>query len=689
MPKLKNLFINRGYSSLCPFLISNRDLLPNLQVLGCSIGEGVLTLAQLRPVLDTVPHLRLLSYEKDTLWSVATMLTNFYDAFEALRALQGHFPGQVSFDINAVNPETGKTAVYHAFVLRTDGSLNVKLVSSLLEMGADPHQRIGRVSASRASPQSPRLISLILGSMLKDDNSCAELLWQKHSEKYGPDPARRWIDEEPLHPLVIAFAMSSSNMLLKLMKTWKWDYFLPADEPLVSKDYVSLPHAAPLILSCFHTATVQCMHGFMDHMKGDAQFMEQLLVTLHSPSLSPQGGCWLLWMASACVEVLDVLLQIPGVDKSVTDKEGFGLFHHCLLSWQLLPPSLDFDTTMFLEAMESSSKAPVITCLQTRLSSDPPAGIPSFVLPLQRGLMSCKHGMSLFDFLKTYHFRIHSKYLSFLLRALPDTPTDLRSLSKLPAILTPSELDILAGLVASKPDLYDYSVRLTLQALKDAGALWLDTQEFVDLVWSTWTREQLEQSQVLSITTYLPLPTTGTVNLLDLVCCISWQQRGGAVLVAMQRLGGNNIDQDSWYPAFQEMFPPGFSNVGYVFRNMEGRVLNAIDRRVFTKFIVSLEFKDPHDLLKHIVDAINNEVDPAALKKVLSSNQLGEAKEAASKQFWQAVFKLQGVLQDAYASRVADMLIELEMKTPENPGLKFHVGAFPTAVRKYISFHGF
>jgi hypothetical protein len=661
MPKLKNLFMKTHFGAFSTFLLSKLHLFPSLEVAGCDFRLRDVTLKKLEPLLVKAPHLRLLTHCKDTLWSIAVLekhafVTNFY----ALKELRDRYPSQMSFDINATNPDTGLTPMYYSLDLlgRSD------ILDNLIDLGADPNKRVIRRKDGRFA-HGGRLISPFLTAILQNHTNLVDLLWKKHAEKYSSRPAREWIDEEPLHPLVAAFTMDESQTLLKLLQTWKWDYFLPADDPLVSKDYVRLPHSAPLILSCFHTATAQCARVFMEYMKGDIEFMEQLLATLHSPSPLPQGGCWLFWMA-AQNEIFDELMNIPGVDKTAVDRDGIGLFAHYYFHARTLSPDLGFNFRMYTEAIQSSSNSPVVKYLQDLILSEPPDGeVPSFVRHLQRALLSCEHGMSLFGFLTEHHHRIHSKYLSLFLRVLPDTA--IVRLDKLPMSISPSELNTLASIVASSPTTYERSIAWTLRALKSAGAQWLDSQEFVDLVWSTWPRKLVAKSGVLSIPSRIPLPTSGTVKMQDLVELFqSWDRLPAAAWQLMQRNEAGAISDDTWSISFESMFPPGFTSARFSSwgRFVSGhKELYPAERLVFTKFITSLEFKDPNVLVAHIIDGMISEISPLALKQALSSNHLGDAKTEASVKLWQTLFSLSS--QDLYASQMGDVLVDLKMKTPE------------------------
>jgi hypothetical protein len=682
LPKLKSLFVDMKPERLSALMDANPGNLPAIEVVGCRF---VLTPESTGAFLEARTKLRLLSYDKNTLWSIAVASPTWESDLSYLNDIRAAFPGQISLAIDATNPDTGTNAMYYA--LKAPGNLRGKVISRLIELGADPTQRIpGRVDHLYAL-HNGRPMSLLLCCLRQDS---AELIFfdsilPKYEEKYAAHSARQWIDDEPVHPLAVAFSASRKNLLLmRMLKVWKWDLFLPLDDPVDTTICNSVPACAPLILCCLRSGSVKCSMEFLKSMKDDAELIQKLVETLHQPAPLDGGGCWLFWMAHAPAKVFDELLNLPGINKDVLDGEGLSLIHRVAMAEQR-PMNLEFPPRVYLEALESSSKQAATVAMKSLLAEEEEGTfIPAFIRRLQLSFIAGEHSLSLFEFLKKYHFRIHFKNLALLMRLLPEKFDPAVLLASLPLSITPDELESLARTVATSPKVYERWISLSLRVLKDAGSRWLDSSEFVDLLWTTWPKEMLQFSGVFAIPSCSLIPSSVSVSVSEVVSLVPAVRRPQAVWQLMQN-PEIKMD-DKWYHAFSTMFSAGFTQPPLEFARSP---FNPTERQVFSKFLTSLTCIPEKFLLNHLVDAINRYISPFVLKEGLSHYpHFREVNPAPGAKLWGAIFDIDGEVHDLYAGQVADVLIEANLDDQSRgANLNIVADASPTALRKYLAFH--
>jgi hypothetical protein len=684
---LKVLFISADMESLAVGL-SDLDVLPHLAILGAecpmqidSTGFAISRLLELRP------ELRILDSFGGTLWM---RCMHSIGACMNLKELKDQFPGQLSFDINAVDYENGKTALQRA--IGGIGHLSTRTVKNLIMHDIDPDIKFSAKIDPTFSGvlDATRQFSPFVYALYKKAYEPAKMLWPSHRFKCADFTSEQWIAQEPVHPLVAAFQQASKGMVMRLMHRWPihWDMFAPMRPTAPAEP--TLESSIPLVIACLSVSTFECAQFYLNELSIDPTSQAQLVSAVNAPMPTGQGHVWLHHLVRhANYEVIKKIALLPGVDMTVRDGDGYSVSNHFLLhkkgnfrKWLNISPE---DYVAALEK-DGSERTPLNQVLVDILNVGSPK-VHKFLLSLQKHLLSGECKYSLVTFLGKWHALMDPKNFTALLSCLPDDFGSMNHrLFVFPCLLSSDDTEMLARKILSSvtDDRVSESIQM-LQTLYGNGCHWMNSQAFFDIVWENWSFQNMMRGRgIFSVSDVFMLPSKRSVSMFEVASLAPINFRHAAALKLWQQQIDGKAEDKSWMISLPILFPvsSGKGEPDSFPRSAEAHSL-------LFSMLQTLTFQSFDLIQRYLVLAVSRGVPLALLRSLLEVWSV-PSKEALSCSMWEAVFQLDHVEAIDYALQVAELLAEMGL-AESKACLKLHIerSTSPKIVSLYMKLHGF
>lgn len=310
LPNLKSFF-----SIKCP----NRHLLsaylPNLEILGFDEGEDSETpfgniCDAIRKILEQRPNLTILTAEGTSLWAALATETEAPELF----ALGKQFPSNPSLAVNFSAP-FGKGPALKSILQPLHQLLGGSLLV-MMEYGLDIRSRfyLGTGFLTRSSvPYRGTVGSAAMLAILALKRLEFERIWPQYYQPMRTLPLDKWIESEPVHPLVALFSSSISEPFLHDVVDREWDWLGTPEHS-----------TEPLFLDCLRGSPV-VVKSFLKRLTLQPNSSSGLLAKIVQ-SLCAQEPGRAPWLHSLCEETgtdtVHLVMELPGIDPHVLDEDG-------------------------------------------------------------------------------------------------------------------------------------------------------------------------------------------------------------------------------------------------------------------------------------------------------------------------------------------------------------------------------
>lgn len=484
-------------------------MMPNLESIGLSHPQALhpgseRTFSVSKFLLQLRPDLKIYESNGQTMWSNVIEALYNEELIEAIFADQQRFPGNPTWLISAPGLFGKAAPTYFR---------NLPL-PTLLKAGWNPKSRVMYLPTEKEDA----LLFLHRG------RSTGALLHRAMTAPSGIEmvsgliphwadvPTSELIRTEPIHPVLAAFRFQCLPLMVDFCETRR-DF-----------DWFQEVAGAPLIFLCFKVSkSLRAVQYLVDLIKKDAELRKRFLNLLNS---AHKQGTWFLLLCSlADYDRIKLLLDDFRGDLAASiDAKNFAFLkpvHYCLeKNTTIFPAAFEIDPDDYLDAVDEAQDGSAhfgMREMAALLSPGSKRPLHEEFLTQLEEVLAEGHSPSRFEWLRLNASRLKPAALHALSRNL-DTQERIE-LSK----------SIVVDRKIEKP-----LILPALEALSLHGCDWIQSQEFIDLIYQTWSVKDLKDAGAIFSKTQIAAIPSSKAQLCKIFLALRAQHQPLALLQLLQ-----------------------------------------------------------------------------------------------------------------------------------------------------------